>query len=390
MTPVATSKPNPITQAEHAKPQRQSSWRLIYRMLALAWQFKWSALRIIALQAILLAMALSGLGLTGLGIDVIRHNLLPDTTTSPSWPFGLAPPDTWSQVSVVAIIAASVFGIAAIRFVFDRLSTIWKMALIQDIVIHLRTLVYDKLQCLSFRFFDANASGSIINRVTGDVQAVRMFVDGVMIEVLMMLLSLAFFLVFMLKIHVWLTFWCLATTPLLWVLTAVFSRIVRPAYYISRELFDKTVLVLAENVQGVHVVKGFALQKNEIRKFEQANNEFSSQQRWIFMRVSIFTPLISFIPQINLMVLLVYGGWLVIEGRIELGTGLVVFAGLLQQFSSQVGNIATIANSMQRSLTGAERVFEVLDQPLEIHSPQDAVPLKQARGDVAFENVSFG
>ena len=80
----------------------------------------------------------------------------------------------------------------------------------------MRSDVYDKLQRLSFRFFDANQSGSIINRVAGDVQAVRLFVDGVIIQVLTVVLSLAVYLAYMLSIHVPLTLACLATTPLLW------------------------------------------------------------------------------------------------------------------------------------------------------------------------------
>ena len=88
--------------------------------------------------------------------------------------------------------------------------------LVQRIVVDLRSDVYDKLQRLSFRFFDANQSGSIINRVAGDVQAVRQFVDGVILQVLTVVLSLAVYLAYMLSMHVPLTLACLATTPLLW------------------------------------------------------------------------------------------------------------------------------------------------------------------------------
>ena len=346
------------------------------------------------MQGILLAMALSGLGLLGLGIDVIRH-AFDASQKPPEWPLGLEPPPHWPPMMRVGVVGGLVLLIATVRFFFDRAATIWKAELVQEIVTDLRAKVYDKLQRLSFRFFDANESGSIINRVTGDVQAVRMFVDGVMIEVLMMVLSLAFFLIYMLQIHVWLTVACLATTPVLWLLTLTFGRIVKPAYRKNRELFDEAVRVLSENAQGVHVVKGFSRQKQETEKFREANQRVADQKAWIFGKVALFGPLIGFVPQVNLIVLLLYGGWLVIQyesGRgdgIALGTGLFVFAGLLQQFSSQVGNIATIANSVQQSLTGAQRVFEVLDAPMEIVSPPNPRPLKRAKGAVTFEHVSF-
>ncbi|MEX2388550.1 MAG: ABC transporter ATP-binding protein, partial [Phycisphaeraceae bacterium] len=365
-----------------------STGRLIARMLKLTWQYRMGAIKLIVLQLFMLGMALSGLGLVGLGVDVFRDAVV-DDSKDPRWPFGIEAPADWSLMQTVALIAGGIFTIAALRFVLDRVTTIAKARLVQDIVVHLRSRVYDKLQRLSFRFFDANESGSIINRVTGDVQAVRMFVDGVMVEVLMVLLSLAFFLSYMLSINVPLTVACLATTPLLWYLTATFARIVKPAYRRNRELFDNTIRVLSENVQAVHVVKGFSRQSQEIEKFATTNKEVRDQKHWIFWRVSSFGPGISFVPQLNLLILLVFGGWIYVhDDTFTLGT-IVVFCGLLQQFSGQVGNIAQIANSVQQSLTGAQRVFEVLDAPVEITSPADPVPLDRAHGAVRFENVTF-
>lgn len=376
-----------------------SNARLIRRLLRLGWGYRWLALRSVLMQSVLLAMALGGMGFLGLGIDVIRHDIVADAKP-PQWPLGYEPPSAWPPMMRVAVVAGMVLGIAAVRFFFDRYATIWKAELVQEIVVDLRSAVYDKLQRLSFRFFDANESGSIINRVTGDVQAVRMFIDGVMIEVLLMILSLVFFLGYMLQIHASLTLACLATTPALWTLTSWFGRTVKPAYKRSRELFDHAVLVLSENAQGVHVVKGFSRQAHEIAKFRAANEQVTRQKRWIFRKVATFGPLVGFIPQVNLMVLLVYGGWLVIRyeeaptaaaayaAGISLGQ-LFVFAAVLQQFSTQVGSIATIANSLQQSLTGAQRVFEVLDAPLEITSPPQPRPLGRAKGAVTFEHVSF-
>jgi ABC-type multidrug transport system fused ATPase/permease subunit len=89
------------------------------------------------------------------------------------------------------------------------------------------------------------------------------------------------------------------------------------------------------------------------------------------------------------MVLLGYGGWLVAHDQLPLGTGLVVFAGLLEQFSGQVNNVATIVNSVQQSLIGARRVFEILDAPVEVKNAPDAVRRPKLDGAVRFENVSF-
>ena len=374
---------------------RPTSWTLIRRLLGIGWRYKSPAIQVLLLQFVLLAMALSGLGLTGLGIDVIGYafnpqtDLNPDGQKQPGWPLGLDPPAQWSSISRVWLIAGLIFAIAAARFFLDRLSNIRKADLVNEIIVDLRGEVYDKLQRLDFRFFDANQSGSIINRVTGDVQAVRMFVDGVLIQVIMLAISLGFFLIYMLSLHVGLTLACLATTPVLVWLTLRFSRTVKPAYMKNRELFDRAVLTVSENAQGVHVVKGFSLQPGEREKFADANLAVMEHKRWIFNQSAIYVPLISLLPTVNMVVLLLYGGWIYIhDPGFTIGT-LYVFAGLLQQFSSQVGNIAQVANTMQQSLTGAERVFEVIDAPVGIQSRDDAVPLVKAEGRVAFEDVVF-
>lgn len=367
-----------------------SNARLVLRLLRMGWSYRLPALGVVGLQCVLLAFALSGLGLTGLGIDVIRKGLDPDAA-DPAYPFGLMPPGDWSAMKIVWVVAFAVLAVAAVRFFLDKTSRIAKAVLVLRIIVDLRAKVYDKMQRLSFSFFDANQSGSIINRVTSDVSAVRMFIDGVLIEVLMLLISLVFFIGYMLSIHVWLTVWCLATTPVLWLLTVMFSRQVKPAYRKNRELFDTAVLRLSENVQGVHVVKGFSRQPEEIQKFTEANAAVRDQKQWIFWRVTTFVPLIGFLPQINLVVLMVYGGHLYMtDPTFRIGSGFFVFAGLLQQFSSQVGSIAVIANSVQQSLTGAQRVFEVLDTPTNVQSPPDATPLPRARGRVELECVTFG
>jgi len=367
-----------------------SNAELVLRLMRLGWAYRLPAVGVVGLQFVLLAFALCGLGLTGLGIDVIRKGLHGEAP-APAYPLGFSPPADWSAMRIIWLIGGAVLAIAAARFFLDKSSRIAKALLVQRIIVDLRAKVYDKMQRLSFSFFDANQSGSIINRVTSDVSAVRMFIDGVLIEVLMLIISLLFFIGYMFSIHVWLTVWCLATTPVLWWTTVWFSRMVKPAYRRNRELFDTAILRLSENVQGVHVVKGFARQPEEIEKFVAANAAVRDQKRWIFWRVSSFVPLIGFLPQLNLVVLLVYGGRLYLtDPTFRIGSGFFVFAGLLQQFSNQVGSIAVIANSVQQSLTGAQRVFEVLDTPSHVQSAPDAVRLARARGHVRLECVSFG
>ncbi len=381
---------------------------LMRRLLGLAWQYRWGCLRIMGIQIVLLTLGLSGLGLMGLGIDFIKFQMQEEVAVGamapkpPHWPFGFEPPAEMAPMQVLYIIAGGILVFALIRAGLNYCYSIWLAKLVQgQIVVDLRQKVYRKMQRLSFNFFDSNVSSSIINRVTGDVQNVRMFVDSVLVQSLILVLSLMIYFVYMMNIHPWLTIACLVTTPLLWTTTRRFSKTVQPAYRRNRELFDDMVLALSENFQGAHVVKGFCLEDEEAVKYERANTAIAEHKMWIIRKVSFFSPLIAFLTHINLFVLLAYGGFLVIRYEqapdamtaavVGLSVGqLLVFSGLLQQFSGQVANISNIANMMQQSLIGAQRVFEVLDAPVAIATPPNAVRLVKARGELTLEQVSFG
>ena len=377
----------PTNSVAAAQP---SNWALVRRMLGLGLIYRWGCLRLLILQGLLLITALSVLRLTGLGIDVVHHFADPEKAKPPEYPFGLAPPDSWTPLAQIGVIAGLILLVEVVRGLLNYPNALSAGSLIHTrIVVDLRARVYDKLQRLSFSFFDTNATGTIINRVTSDVQGVRAFVDGVLIQLVVLVISLVCYTVAMLSVHPRLTLACLATTPLMWLVTAIFSRLVRPMYDHNRELVDKVILRLAESIQGVQVIKGFGREREEIDRFARDNREVKDQQRGIFWRVSIFTPTIGWMTQINLVILLAYGGYLVTQDELALGSGIVFFAGLLQQFSSQVANLTNIANSVQQSLSGARRVFEILDAPEAIQSVENPTRLLRASGRVELDGVWF-
>ena len=161
-------------------------------------------------------------------------------------------------MGVIGVVAGLVLGFAMIRALLNFFYHIEVNQLVQaEIVVNLRDSLYDKMQRLSFRFFDANASSSLINRITGDVQALRSFVDQVVIQILIMLLSLVVYVIYMLNIHVGLTIACLIATPLLGFASTAFSRIVQPAFIRNRRLIDAMISRFTENFRGIHVVKAF-------------------------------------------------------------------------------------------------------------------------------------
>ncbi len=377
-----------MSESMPASAAGPSNGALIRRLVGLAWRYRLRCLGVLGIQLVLLTMGILGLSLTGIGLDYILHKLH-GTPLAPN-KLHLRLPDEWPPMHVLGMLAGVILALALCRAVLNYVYGVQVNLLVQrHIVVDLRGEVYEKLQRLSFRFYDANTTGSIITRVTSDVQNVRMFVDQVLIQSLIMVISLTVYVIYMASLSPGLTVACLATTPVLWIMAAAFSRRIQPEYARNRTLVEKMVQILSESIQGMAVTKGFGREAENRAQFDAANNTVLTQQHSIFWRVSLFSPAVQFLTRVNMMVLLAYGGWLVIHGRLPLGAGLVVFAGLLDQFSGQVNNVANIVNSVQQSLIGARRVFEILDAPVEVRSAPDAVRRPRLEGAVRFENVSF-
>jgi len=383
------SAPHPIVTAP------VSDWRLVQRLMGLAWRYRVRCLQVLLLQGVLLFLGLAGLFFTGHGIDYVKSVVEAAATPGATVPVfhvaGLpSPPASWPPIILIATFAGCILALAVMRAGLNYVYSISINILVQrHLVVDLRTELYAKLQRLSFRFFDANTTGSIITRVTGDVQNVRMFLDQVLIQSFIMAVSLSVYLVYMLSLSPSLTIACLSTTPVLAIASVFFSRWIQPRYAENRVLAENLVQHFTESIQGAQVIKAFGREDEDRAAFAARNDHVRDQQRGIFWRVSTFSPAIGLLTRVNLLVLLGYGGWLVTRGELPLGAGLVVFAGLLEQFSGQVNQLATIVNSVQQSLVASRRVFEILDAPVEVADTPDAKPCPALRGEVQFEAVDF-
>ena len=296
-------------------------------------------------------------------------------------------PAAWPPFAVVAVIAGLILVLAVCRAVLNYVYSVLINRLTQqEIVPHLRGLVYDKLQRLSFRFFDANSTGSIINRVTGDVQAVRMFLDQVLIQSFIMVISLTVYVAYMASLHLGLTVACLATTPFLWIAAVEFSRRIQPEYARNRDLADIMVRNLAESIQGVPVTKGFGREAEDRAKFIRVQRCRARTAEGHLLAGEPLQPGGGFSHARE------HDGAARLR-RLARGArtacrwapGLVVFAGLLEQFSGQVNNVANVVNSVQQALIGARRVFEILDAPIEVQSRPGALRCPRLRGAVRFD-----
>src|SRR5579871_6164167 len=218
---------------------------LIRRLFRLAGRYRLRCLQVLGIQLVLLTMGLFGLSFTGIGIDYIRQVVGHSGAPAQVHFFHMSLPADMRPMHVLFALGAMILLLSACRAVLNYVYAVQVNILVQQhLVVDLRAEVYDKLQRLSFRFFDANTTGSIITRVTGDVQSVRMFVDQVLIQSVIMVISLTVYAIYMASLSPGLAAACLATTPLLWVMATRFSRSIQPEYAENRTLVEKMVQYL--------------------------------------------------------------------------------------------------------------------------------------------------
>src|SRR5271165_3810814 len=248
--PVNLSMSDSNSRSKRQSEIEYSTRELVRRLLSLAWQFRGDCLASVLLSLALLLLGLAGLQWLGVVVDVIRNALDP-TQRAPVFPFGWSPPAGWTPLQTVTALSMAIVLQALLRAVLTYQYNMVTARLTQGkIVPGLRDRLYARLQLLSFRFFDVHGSSSIFNRVTGDVQNTRLFVDGVVLQGLNMLLTLGAYFVFMWHIHPSLTLACLSVTLGLWWVTHYYSGRLRPAYQRNRELSDSLVLLFTESVLG--------------------------------------------------------------------------------------------------------------------------------------------
>lgn len=362
------------------------------RLFALTWRYRGGCFLTLLWEVGAEALALGAFIYSGLALDVLRHRALPDTTQEPRWPLGIAPSADGPLWQILSIAAGMVLLITLLRAYARYRTRLSSESLIQRITVDLRTALYDKLQRLGFSWFDTHDSGGLINRVTGDAGSVRLFIEGVVLQLIISTAALGLFLFYMFREHAWLTLAVITVFPIqAWVLIR-YSRSIEPRLQSHRETLDRLIQTLQECIIGVKVIKGFGQEEQVKDRFGERNDDAYEARMKIVRTNASLLPWITTLANLQIAILLFYGGHLVYigpaAGGIALGT-LWVFFSLVRQLAGQVETIVSSAASIPESMVGANRVFELLDAPVEIAAPAQAHVPEEVRGRIEFDHVSF-
>jgi len=252
----------------------------------------------------------------------------------------------------------------------------------------LRNAMYDRIQYLPFTYHDHSTTGQLINRCIEDVRAVQSFAGDSLVQIVQLgVLSVGVVAVLVAR-NPWLALIALLPLVPMVMMTSDFGqRITRLFYDVDNTLGDLSAQ-LQENVTGVQVVRAFAREPHEMARFDQINRSYFKARLKVIGEWSKVMPTTNLLITLGTILILMFGGPLVLQGKMTVGE-LVAFNAYLLMLSGPVQQLAWLVNALGESEAGAQRVLEILDHEPEIQSPAGAVALGTLSGRVEFRGVSL-
>jgi ATP-binding cassette subfamily B protein len=285
-------------------------------------------------------------------------------------------------------LALAIFAAAVLRLglIVVRRVVAGKVSL--GVEFDLRQTFYAHLQRLELGFFDSQQTGQLMSRATVDLQSIRFFLGYGLIFITQNLLTIVLASAVMFAIDPLLALIALAPAPLIVYTASRYNRVNRPAVQEVQQRLAELTAEAEENVSGIRIVKAFAREEHQLRRFSRAVSRVFDQSIYSTRLQATFSPLIGLLPQLGIALVLLVGGRAVIDGSLSLGdftafyTYLVMLAGPLRMLGS------TMAMA-QRAIASGNRLFEILDREPRIQSRPGAPELPPGGGRVELRGVTL-
>jgi len=251
----------------------------------------------------------------------------------------------------------------------------------------LRSLIYQHLTWLSFSFYDRVQSGQLISRANSDIRSVQMYATFAPLILVQCCIGVVAF-GFMLSINVLLALIAMTVMPILYFVGIKMRRVMFPISWITQARLADVATIVDENVNGVRVVKSFAQEEAEINRLSDA----AERVAWAYIKDAqirgIWSPWVQNLPQLGLALVLLFGGWMVIDGHLGIGA-ILAFNAYLLMLQAPFMMLGQLVMMGQRAKASAERIFEILDENPDIVERPGAYDLDHVRGAIDFNHVRF-
>ena len=291
------------------------------------------------------------------------------------------------DLRLVAFYVAGMFGVAVATSVLSAVQLYLEQWVGQKVVFDLRGELYDHLQSQSMSFYDANQTGQLMSRVTNDVSQVQAFLTQGLTRLVNTVVTIGVNLTVMLLIDPLLTLVAMSVTPIV----VYFQLRMATAQDLYRQVARQTAdlnVVIQENVSAVKLVKAFDREEHESERFNRVNWAIRQGRMRATMNRNVAGTGQELATTISAIIIIVFGGWRVIAGELSVGSLAAFYAYVLAMWAPI--RWMTFVNQMSQQATAAgERVFEILDTPLDVAEKPGAVSLSRLAGRLEVDGVWF-
>jgi ABC-type multidrug transport system fused ATPase/permease subunit len=286
------------------------------------------------------------------------------------------------------LLGLAILGAGLIRLVLSVYRRLIAGEVSLGVEVDLRNGLYGHLQRLELSFFDRQQTGQLMSRATVDLQSVRFFLGYGLIFIAQSIVTILLAAVAMFVLEPGLAAISLAPVPFVVLIADRYGHRSRPAMQEAQQRIAELTADVEENVSGVRVVKAFAQEERQLARFGHSVQRVFEQQMVATRIQAFFNPLLSFLPNLGLAAILLFGGRQVIDGSLSIGAFTAFYAYLLMLISP-MRTLGYMLGAAQRSTASGARIFQILDREPQIVAPPDAPPLPDGGGHVTLRHAGL-
>lgn len=278
--------------------------------------------------------------------------------------------------------------VLALSFIFNIAQTWILQKNGQKIILTVRKELYAHILSLSSRYFDLTPVGKLVTRVTNDVDALDEMYSGILVRLFRNVIKIIGLAIVMLTLDWKLALLSFILLPVVAVLTALFRKIARKAFRLTRTKLTDLNTFLSENISGMRIIQIFGRESRKYEEFEQKSTGLYRAFYREMLVFAVFRPLIYILSVLSLMIVLGVGSNDVLNMTISVGT-LYIFAQYIQSFFDPIQELAEQFSTLQSSLASAEKIFTIMDEEALVPEIDNPVILNEIKGKIEFDHVWF-
>jgi ATP-binding cassette, subfamily B, multidrug efflux pump len=298
--------------------------------------------------------------------------------------YGITP----RSLSIILLAVGGLVTAALLRGLFQFLQGYLAERASQGVAYDLRNDLFAKIERLGFSYYDRVETGQLVTRLTSDVEQIRTFVGSGVVQLASAAVMLVGTTVLLFSLDWRLALVALSIVPVIFVLLLRFVRRIGPLFRSVQQTLGRLNSILQEDLAGIRVIRTFAREDYESSRFRSVNDELLEKNLSTVRTFSNNFPFVFLLANLGTLAIILFGGLQVIGGSLSVGE-LVAFNTYLGFLLFPILTIGFLAAGISRAGASSQRIFEVLDAPLEVQDASDAVPLPPIRCRVEFDNVSF-